>query len=240
MSAIRARSGDVRRSCSRAERAVEPDRDRAARGVTDVQNASTVWPESVAARRVGDRAGDDQRHPVAERVEGGLDPEDRGLGVERVEDGLDDQQVRAARDQPLGRLLVGVRQLVEGDVPGARVVDVRRDGRGPVGRAERAQHEARPVRVRGLGRGPRPARASRAASWFISRTTSVSAVVGLGDAVGVKVLVSMMSAPASRYAPWIARTMSGRTSESRSLSPAQVAAGGRAKRSPRKSASPSS
>ena len=41
--------------------------------------------------------------------------------------------------------------------------------------------------------------------------------------VAVKVLVSMMSAPASRYAPWIARTMSGRVSDRQVVVAAQVA-----------------
>ena len=39
----------------------------------------------------------------------------------------------------------------------------------------------------------------------------------------MKVLVSMMSAPASRYAAWMARMISGWVSESRSLLPLQLA-----------------
>ena len=71
----------------------------------EFQNASTVWPESVRPEASVIVPGDDQRDPVAGRVEGRLDAEDRGLGVERVEDRLDDEQVGAALDQALGGLL---------------------------------------------------------------------------------------------------------------------------------------
>ncbi|CFW50778.1 Uncharacterised protein [Bordetella pertussis] len=53
-----------------------------------------------------------------------------------------------------------------------------------------------------------------------------------------KVLVSITSAPASRYCRWISAITSGRTSDSSSLSPLR-SLWCSAKRSPRKSASPS-
>ena len=61
---------------------------------------------------------------VARSVEHALDGEERGLGVEGVEDGLDQQQVHAALHQAAGGLGVGRRQLVEGDVAQAGIVDV--------------------------------------------------------------------------------------------------------------------
>src|SRR5215218_5276784 len=53
--------------------------------------------------------------------------------------------------------------------------------------------------------------------------------------VALKVLVSMMSAPAARYASWMSRTTSGRVSTSRSLSPASST--GLSTNAPRKSCS---
>ena len=45
-----------------------------------------------------------------------LDREERGLHVQRVEDGLGEQEVDAAVEQPARLLVVGVDELVEGDV----------------------------------------------------------------------------------------------------------------------------
>ena len=104
---------------------------------------------------VGDRAGDHHRPAAAALLEQRLQREDRRLGVQRVEDRLDEQHVGAAVDQPVGLLQVGRDQLVEGDVAGAGVVDVGRDGRRPAGRAERADDVARLVRG---ARGHRVAR----------------------------------------------------------------------------------
>ena len=89
---------DVLAELLRPERAVEADDQRL--GVADaVQNASTVWPDSVrpeASVMVPEMI---DRQPEAQLLEQPLDREDRGLGVERVEDRLDEQQVGAAGDQ---------------------------------------------------------------------------------------------------------------------------------------------
>ncbi len=106
------------------------------------QKAPTVWPGQRPARRVRDRAADDDRDAVAELLEERFDGEDRGLAVERVEDRLDEQNVRAALDQAARRVVVGVDQFLPRDVAGAGVVDVGRDRRGFVGRAQRAGDEA--------------------------------------------------------------------------------------------------
>ncbi len=89
------------------------------------QNASTVWPDSVRPDASVMVPLIDHRHPEAQLVEQRLDGEDGGLGVEGVEDGLDEQDVRAALDQAATGVRVRPHELVPGDVPGARVVDVR-------------------------------------------------------------------------------------------------------------------
>ena len=156
----------------RPERAVEPDDQRV--GVAD---AVPERLDGLAGQRppgrVDDRAGDDDRQPLAELVEQRLDGEDRGLRVERVEDRLDEQDVGAALDQAGGRLAVGVLQLGPGDGPRRRVVDVRADRGGPVGRAERAGDEPRPAGV-ARSAASAAARASRAAVTLMSRTTAAS------------------------------------------------------------------
>ena len=190
--------GDVAAQLPRAQRAVEADRDR-----PGVHDRGPERLDGLARQRpagcVGDRPRDDQRDAVAGRVVGGLDAEDRGLRVERVEDRLDDEEVGAALDEALGRLLVRLRELVERDVPGARVVDLRARSR-PSGWSGRA----RPSRS-AAGPGRRPRRASAACAGEPRRLA-----VHLADerrsgrsrparcALAVKVLVSMMSAPASR------------------------------------------
>ena len=90
-SAIRARSATCPRSCAGAERAVEPDDQRPGVARSTCQNASTVWPESVRPDASMIVPGDDEREPLAGRVERRLDAEDRRLGVERVEDRLDER-----------------------------------------------------------------------------------------------------------------------------------------------------
>ena len=138
-----------------------------------------------ASARVGDGAGDHHwpapamlREQLEQRV-------DRRLGIKRVEDGLDQQQVAAALDQARSRLAVGGDQLVEGDVALARVVDVGRDRRGAVGRAERAGHQPWPVRGgtrRRVGRLAGELR--RGAVHFVH--DRLEAVVGLRDRVGIE------------------------------------------------------
>ncbi len=111
-----------------------------------------------AAGGVGDGAGDHHRARVAAVFEIGLHGEHGGLGVQGVEDGFDQDDVAAALDQRPGRLVVGVHQLVEADVAEARVVDVRRQRGGAVGRAEHAGDKTRLVAARefvgGVARQP--------------------------------------------------------------------------------------
>jgi hypothetical protein len=94
---------------------------------------------------------DHHRHPDGGGLEQRVDREQRGLGVERVEDGLHQQEIGAAVEQAACPLGVGGHQLVERDVAEARVVDVGRERRAAVGRAEHARHEAGQIGVAGLG-----------------------------------------------------------------------------------------
>ena len=111
---------------ARTQRTVEPDGDRP--GVLDrgPEGLDRLSGEG-SPRGIGDRSGDDQRDPPAGCLVGGLHPKDRRFCVEGVEDRLDDQQVRAASDQALGRLLIGDGQLVERDVACPWIICRRRD-----------------------------------------------------------------------------------------------------------------
>ena len=82
-----------------------------------------------------------------------VDGEQRGLAVQRIEDGFHQQQIDAAFNQALGLLIVGVDQLVEGDVTRSRVVHVRRDRGRLWRRSQCAGDEARLVRCAVLGGG---------------------------------------------------------------------------------------
>mmetsp|Transcript_36612 Transcript_36612/g.84976 ORF Transcript_36612/g.84976 Transcript_36612/m.84976 type:complete len:483 (-) Transcript_36612:1085-2533(-) len=101
-----------------------------------------------AAGGVRHGARDDDRQALAGVVHQLVHREDGGLGIERVEDGFDQEDIRAAVQQALGLLVVGVAQGVEVDVTGAGVVDVRADGRGARRGAEGTRHVARFVRRR--------------------------------------------------------------------------------------------
>ena len=143
--------GDVGAQLAGAQRAVQADGQRA--GVPHrVPERLGDLTRQGAAGGVGDGAGDHHRPAPVVLLEERLERVDGGLGVERVEDGLDEQHVGAAVDQAAGLLQVGLDQLVVGDVAGAGVVDVGRDGCRAVRRPERAQHPARPV-GRALGHG---------------------------------------------------------------------------------------
>ncbi len=176
--------GDVRPHLGGAERAVQADGERA--GVPHgVPERLGDLAGQGAAGRVGDGAGDDHRPAAAALLEERLEGEDRRLGVEGVEDRLDQQQVGAAVDEALRLLEVGLDEPVVGDVALARVVDVRRDRRGRVGGAERADDPAGPVR--GLG-GDRVARlAGQPGGREVHLVGEVlHAVVGLGDQLGAE------------------------------------------------------
>ena len=156
------RVGDARRSrrYARASRSAPSAQfspiENGAACRTEFQNASGVWPDSSAARAVGDGAGDHHRHVDAALVARFGDGVDRGLGVERVEDRLDQQQVGAAVEQAAHLLAIGRAQLVEGDGAEAGIGHVRRDRRGAVGRPEApATKRGRPSSLSARVRPPR-------------------------------------------------------------------------------------
>ena len=136
--------GDVGPQLRRAQRAVQPEGQRA-----DVRERI---PERLgglagqgAPRGVGNRAGNHHRQADARIVKKPLDGEQRRLGIQRVEDGFHQQNIHATLDQALRRLGIGGDQFVEVDVAKAGVVDIRRQAGGAVGGTENASDEARPV-----------------------------------------------------------------------------------------------
>ena len=72
-----------------------------------------------------------------------LDGEQRGFRVQRVEDRLDQQHVRSAVQQTAHLFGIGCPKVVERHRPVTRIVDVRRDRRRAIGRADRTGYEAR-------------------------------------------------------------------------------------------------
>jgi hypothetical protein len=111
------------------------------------------------------------------------DREHGGLGVQRVEHRLDQDQVGAALHQAVGGLVIGGHQLVEADVAEARVVHVRRQGRGAGGGAQHAGHETRPVRG-AVFVGHFPRQLGGCEVDLVHQR--LHAVVGHGNAVGVE------------------------------------------------------
>ena len=170
--------GEVLAHRRRAERAIEPDRERA--GVAQrMPEGGRRLARQRAAGKVGDRAGDHQRQAHALGGEGLLAGEHRRLGVERVEDRLDQDEVGAAVDQAGDLLGIGLAQHVEGDGAEAGIVDVGRDRGGAVGRPERAGDEAAlAVDALGLERGAAGEAGGVAVELVDHR---LHAVVGLGD-----------------------------------------------------------
>ena len=138
----------------RTEGAVEPRGERP-RVPDRVPERLDRLPREGAAGGVGDRARDDDRKALAQRLEGRLEGEDRGLRVQGVEHRLDEEEIDAARDEGARRLLVGGAKLVEARVAGAGIFHFGRDGRGAVGGAEHPGREPGMVRP-GPGGGPRP------------------------------------------------------------------------------------
>ena len=103
----------------------------------EFQQASTVWPDRVRPL-VGDRNGDDDRESFFAGVEEVLHGVEAGLEVEGVKDGLGEEQIDAAFDEGLDLLVVGLMQLVVGSSPVLGAVDIRREGCGAVGWADRS------------------------------------------------------------------------------------------------------
>ena len=175
-----------------------PTRERprvADRGVERVERLA----RQRAAAAIGDRDRDHQRQADAALLEHVLDRDDAGLGVERVEDRLEEDDVGAAVDQAAHLFLVGRAALVERHRAEGRVVDVGRDRERPVHRADRAGDEARLVGRLGGPLVGRRAREPRAFDVDLVDERLEPVVAPAPMPVLLKVLVSMMSAPAARY-----------------------------------------
>ena len=141
---------------------------------TEVQNASTVWPESVRPLRSVIVTEIHQRQRAARTSTRG---DERGFGVERVEDRLDQQEVDAAVDQRRGSAPRRPSCTWSN-------VSARNDGSLTSGEIESVRLAGRWSRRR-TGRRPRRPRAR--ASWAprrSSRRRAPRAVVGLGDRRG--------------------------------------------------------
>ena len=185
--------GDMRAHLLRAERAVQPDRER--RGVAHrIPERLRRLAGEQPAGAIGDRAGDHHRHVDAACLRDLRDRVDRRLGVERVEDRLDQQQIGAAVEQSVDLLGIGLAQLVEGDGAEAGIRHVGRDRSGAVGRPDRAGDEARAA-VLGL-RVSRGLLCQPGAVDVEFVGVLLHAVIGLRDRVDENVLVETMSAPA--------------------------------------------
>ena len=148
----RARRG---RAASRPRRARSSGRPAA--GVawrTEFQNASVTCPDSVRpeASVIVPEIITGQRRPRCSNSVSTAKIAALALSVSKIVS--ISSRSAPPSTSPLSLFEVGLDQLVVGDVAGARVVDVGRDRRGAVGRAERAGDEAGPARV---GRGHRVA-----------------------------------------------------------------------------------
>ena len=142
-----------------AQRAVEADEQRL--GVADgVVERLQRLSRQRSARGIGDGAGDHHRDVRSRLLAQCLDCVQRRLGVEGVENRFHHQQVDTPPDQRGGGGGVVVGEHVEGDLPHARIVDVRGDRGRAIGGAQRTGHETGHARffghpVRRLARQPR-------------------------------------------------------------------------------------
>ena len=150
-----------------AEGAVETYAERAGVGHRVPERLGGLAGERAAAR-IGDGAGDHDRHPEPRRLEVRLDGEERRLGVQRVEDRLDQEEVGAAVQQSANRFGVRGHQLVERDVPEPRVVHVGGERCGPVGGSEHAGHVLGANRESRRSKSSATSRASLAEAWLSS------------------------------------------------------------------------
>jgi hypothetical protein len=157
---------DVRPQLLAAERAVQPDRRAARAWRTEFQKASVVWPDSVRP---------EASVIVPEIMTGTSSPSSSStlrtaysaafaFSVSKIVS--TSSRSDAAVEQRARRVRVGRRELVEGDVARAGIVDVRRERRRAAGGPERAGDEARPAGRASTSSATR--RASRAASQFSS------------------------------------------------------------------------
>ena len=170
--------GDMGAKIFGAERAVESDGDRL-RMPHRVPERFRQLPGKQAAGLVGDGAGDHHGHVDAAFFGDFGDGVERGLGVERVEDGFDQQHIRAAVEQAVDLLAIGLAQIVEGDGAIAGVGNVGRDRGGAVGRAQCAGDETRLAVLGADALGGGAGEFCAVAVQFISEVRHV--VVGLRD-----------------------------------------------------------
>ena len=139
----------------------------------------------IAARKIGDGAGDHDGQLAAKLLEHLFHRETRGLGVQRIEHRLDEDGIGAAFDQAARLRGVGVDQRIEADIAETGIVHIGRDGGGAVGGADGAGDEARLI---GRLLGPR---VGRLAGDFRRRDIHLigdvlEAVIRLADGLGVE------------------------------------------------------
>jgi hypothetical protein len=223
----------VRAHVARAERAVDADAERLRVLDRDVEGVERLARQRAAAA-VGDRDRDHQRQAHARAPRTLLDRDDAALAFS-VSKIVSSSSRSTPPSISRGPALVGVAHLVERHRAERRIVDVGRDRQRPVGRADRAGDEARPVGRRAV-HSSAASRASRARRRSARRRAPRARSRPARWRCALNVLVSMMSAPASRYSRWMAPMTSGRVSTSTSLLPLAGRADG-PNRSPRKSAS---
>ena len=108
-------------------------------------------PGERAPGGVGDGARDHNRQFNAQRFKLRFHRKDRRFGVKGVENGFNQDQIRATFHQRFGGFSISRHQLVKSDVAECRIVDVRRNRRRAVGRAENTGNVARFLR---RARGP--------------------------------------------------------------------------------------
>ena len=153
---------------------------------TEIQNASTVWPESVRPLRstMVTETMTGTRLPEASKYSSMANR--RGLGVQRVEDGFEQQQVDAAFDQGAGLLVVGFAQLVEGDAAGGGIADVLRDRGGARWSGPSSRRRSSGGRRCAAVKPSAARRAICAPAKLRSCDAALQAVIGHGDGVGVE------------------------------------------------------
>ncbi len=136
---------EIRPHLARAEGAVQPDAERARVPDRDVERVERLARQRAPAA-IGDRHRDHQRKLHALLLERLEHRSDGRLRVQRVEDRLDEHEIDAAVDQSPRLRLIGVADVIERHGAKGRIVDVGGNRERPVGRADGACHEARPVR----------------------------------------------------------------------------------------------
>ena len=175
---------DVRSHFLRAKRAVDPDAEQVNVGDGIPIRLDRLAGEC-AATLVGDGERQHDRQPLAKRVEQRLEREQRRPRVERVEHRLDQQHIRPALDQALGLLAVRLDQLVVRHGAERRVVDIRRNGCGAIGRADCSGDKTLPAGSRRhhvIGGGASELRVGHVQ--LVSER--LHRVIGQGDASGVE------------------------------------------------------